>query len=133
MMRTTFRHISNTAVILLLGPVLMASPMTTRTQDIDITGEWVFEVDTDAGGGMPTLTLTQNGGELTGHYSSENLGEAELTGTVDGQTITFTFPASAQGVELNVTYAGTIVDDTISGTLDLGGFASGTFTGRRAE
>ena len=49
---------------------------------VDVTGKWVFTVQTDAGSGTPTVTLKQEGEKLSGHYSSQNLGEAELTGTV---------------------------------------------------
>ena len=32
---------------------------------------------------------------------------------------------------VNITYKGTIEKDTIKGTLDLGGMATGTFTGKK--
>ena len=45
----------------------------------DITGTWVFEVQTDAGTGTPTVTFKQDGEKLTGHYTG-TFGEADLTG-----------------------------------------------------
>src|SRR5262249_36997426 len=98
----------------------------------DISGQWTFEVVTDAGGGTPTVTLKQDGEKLTGHYSSQTLGEADLTGTVKGQDIKFSFSADLQGTALQVTYAGTIESkDSMKGTIDLGGMAQGTFTAKR--
>jgi hypothetical protein len=100
--------------------------------DYDVTGKWLFSVETDAGTGTPTVTLKQDGEKLTGHYSSANLGEADLSGSVKGQDITFTFSANAQGTSLQVTYTGKIENkDSLKGTVDLGGMAQGTFTAKR--
>ena len=99
---------------------------------IDLTGKWAFTVQTDAGTGEPTVTLKQDGEKLTGHYSSQVLGEADLTGTVKGQKIEFGFTADAQGTKLEVKYSGTVESkDALKGTVDLGGLGSGTFTAKR--
>lgn len=111
---------------------LLADPA--GAQSVDLTGTWQLDVQTDAGSGSPTVTLEQDGDELTGHYSSANLGEADVTGTVDGDEFEFSFDASAQGMSVTVTYTGTVDDEnTISGSVDLGGQASGSFTGERQE
>ncbi len=117
--------------VLVAVPLLMGSMVVITAQDADVTGTWVFDVVTDGGGGMPTLTLEQEGEVLTGHYSSANLGESDLTGTVKGAAINFSFDAEPQGQAMSVTYAGTVDGDSMSGTVDLGGLASGTFTGER--
>jgi hypothetical protein len=99
---------------------------------IDVTGKWAFQVTTSAGGGTPTVTFKQSGDALTGHYSSTNLGEADLTGTVKGQEIAFKFVGNVQGNAVDVTYMGTIESkDAMKGTLDIGGLAQGTFTAKR--
>jgi hypothetical protein len=99
---------------------------------VDLTGKWVFTVETDAGTGTPTVTLKQEGEKLTGHYSSQVLGEADLTGSVKGQQFAFTFTANAQGTSLDVKYTGTIENkDALKGSVDLGGLGSGTFTAKR--
>lgn len=101
-------------------------------QEVDVTGTWVFDVTTNQGGGTPTVTLEQDGGSLTGHYSSANLGEADLTGSLSGADLRFTFDTNLQGQTLTVTYEATVQDsDTMEGTIDIGGFAQGTFTGTR--
>jgi hypothetical protein len=97
----------------------------------DVSGKWSFTVTTDAGTGTPTVTLKQQGDSLTGHYSSQLLGERALKGSVKGNTITFTFAADAQGTAFTVTYAGTVEGSAMKGTVDLGGAASGTFTAKR--
>jgi len=100
---------------------------------VDVTGKWAFTVQTEAGTGTPTVTLKQDGEKLTGHYSSQTLGEADLTGTVKGAEIKFAFNADLQGQAVPVVYTGTIESkDSMKGTLDIaGGMATGTFTAKR--
>ena len=120
-----------TSLLLILAVAFGGAHLSAR-QAVDVTGTWVFDVTTDAGGGMPTVTFQQDGEALTGHYSSDNLGEADLTGTVRGREINFSFEVDAQGFALDVTYAGTIEDDgTMQGSMSLGDVGSGTFTGKR--
>jgi hypothetical protein len=97
----------------------------------DLTGKWLFTVATSAGSGTPTITLKQEAENLTGHYSGQ-LGEADLTGSVKGQAIVFTFGVEVQGMPIICTYTGTAEgSDALKGSVDLGGFASGTFTAKR--
>jgi hypothetical protein len=99
---------------------------------IDLTGKWLFTVETTAGTGTPTVTLKQDGEKLTGHYSSTNLGEADLTGSVKGQSVNFAFEGNVQGTAVSVTYAATLENkDAMKGTIDIGGVATGTFAGKR--
>jgi hypothetical protein len=99
---------------------------------VDLTGKWVFTVQTEAGTTTPTVTFKQDGEKLTGHYSSQTLGEAELTGTVKGQNVNFSFTADLGGQAAPVSYAAKIEDkDSLKGTIDVAGLASGTFTGKR--
>ena len=114
-----------------IGAAGVAS-ISAQNSKIDVTGTWAFTVQTDAGAGTPTVILKQDGEKVTGHYSSQNLGEADLSGTVKGREITFTFNADAQGTTLTVTYTGTIENkDSMKGSVDLGGMAQGTFTAKR--
>lgn len=118
---------------LLLVLVLSASlgSSTASSQEVDVTGTWNLEVQTSQGGGSPTVTLQQEDGRLTGRYESDLLGTADVSGTVDGSAVTFSMEVSAQGTSLTVTYSGRAEGDTMSGDFDLGGMASGTFTGTR--
>jgi len=98
---------------------------------VDVTGKWVFAVETGAGSGTPTMTFKQDGEKLTGHYSGQ-LGEAELTGTVKGQDIAFKFTVDVQGQTLNATYTGTVDSkDSMKGKVELAGLGDGTFTAKR--
>jgi hypothetical protein len=116
------------ATVIVLG---LTSSVSSQTSKVDVSGVWVFTVQTDAGTATPTVTLKQDGEKLTGHYSSEVLGEADLTGSVKGRDLKFTFTASVQGTSFEVTYTGTVEDNGLKGTIDLAGMAQGTFTAKR--
>ena len=96
-------------------------------QATNVTGEWAFNVTTDQGGGTPTISFKQDGEKLTGKYAGQ-LGNADLTGTVKGNAITFSFSVDVQGQQAPVTYKGTVEKNTMKGTLDIGGMVNGTFT-----
>ena len=75
----------------------------------------------------PTITFKQDGEKLTGKYVGQ-LGNADLTGTLKGSAIHFTFTIDVQGQQAPVTYDGTVEKNTMKGKLDIGGMVNGTFT-----
>ena len=97
---------------------------------VDVTGKWAFNVETAAGAGTPTMTFKQDGEKLTGHYSGQ-LGESDLTGTVKGADVSFTFNIDAGGQMIKATYTGTADKDAMKGTVVLEGLGEGTFTAKR--
>ena len=99
-------------------------------QATNVTGDWAFNVTTDQGSGTPTITFKQDGEKLTGKYVGQ-LGNADLTGTVKGSAITFTFTVDVQGQQAPVTYKGTVEKNTMKGTLDIAGMVNGTFDATR--
>ena len=119
-------------LVTVLALMMAASIGLTAQAPANVTGKWLFTVETSAGGGTPTVTLKQEGEKLTGHYSSAQLGEAELTGSVKGAAINFAFGTDVQGTHLDVTYSGTIDSkDSMKGKVNLGGLGEGTFTAKR--
>ena len=99
---------------------------------VDVTGVWIFTVESAAGKSNPTLTFKQDGEKLTGQYSSQLMGEAQLAGTVKGQAIDFTVSANVQGVQVELKYVGTVESkDAMKGTLSAGDLGGGSFTGAR--
>jgi len=119
-MKTVIR----TAVILTIALLTSAH---LGAQAANVTGDWAFEVTTDQGGGSPTITFKQDGEQLTGKYNGQ-LGAADLTGSVKGNAITFTFTVDVQGQQAPVTYKGTVEKNTMKGSLDIAGMVNGTFT-----
>jgi hypothetical protein len=119
------------SIIRFLTVVLFAAgllvPAHLGAQAADVTGEWTFNVQTDQGGGTPTISFKQDGEKLTGKYVGQ-LGTADLTGTLKGNAIHFTFTLDVQGQQAPVTYDGTVEKNTMKGKLDIGGMVNGTFT-----
>ena len=113
-----------TAVVFATG---LLSTAHLGAQAADVTGEWAFTVTTDQGAGNPVLTFKQDGEKLTGKYAGQ-LGNADLTGTVKGSAIHFTFTLDVQGQQAPVTYDGTVEKNTMKGKMDIGGMVNGTFT-----
>ena len=104
---------------------------TAQAAKTDVTGKWAFAVETAAGSGTPTMTFKQDGEKLTGHYSGQ-LGEADFTGTVKGQDVSFKFTVDAQGNLLDVAYTGTVESkDTMKGKVSIVGLGDGTFTAKK--
>jgi hypothetical protein len=99
------------------------------TGAIDVSGAWAVEVQTDAGAGSPGFTFKQDGEKLSGKYKGM-LGESDLSGTVKGDKIEFSFKVSGQ-VEGTVVYTGTTDGKTMKGKVSLAGMGEGTFSGKK--
>ena len=106
------------------------SPSAPQAAPVDLTGTWLFQVETGAGSGTPTMTIKQDGGKLSGQYTGQ-LGEAPVTGTVKGHAVELSFDVSIQGTALHVVYSGTAEKDSMKGTVALGDLGQGTFTAKK--
>jgi hypothetical protein len=114
-----------------IAVLVTASARAGQASKADVTGKWLFNVETAAGSGTPTITLKQDGEKLTGHYSGQ-LGEADLTGTVKGQDVAFKFTVDVQGNSIECIYTGTAEGkDTMKGKVSLVGLGDGTFTAKK--
>ena len=128
-MNRVFLHRSALALAALACTVSIA--VASQAAKVDITGKWLFAVETTAGSGTPTMTFKQEGEKLTGHYTGQ-LGEADLTGTVKGQDVSFKFSVDAQGTMLDFVYSGTVESkDAMKGKVTIVGLGDGTFTAKR--
>ncbi len=119
---------------LIAAAAIMFAGAEQASAQVSMTGSWTLEVTTDNAVTMPKLTLEQDGMTLTGHYSSETLGENDVTGTVEGNDVVVSFIAYIEGVgEASIIYVGTVDDEGVwSGTLDiLDGQLTGTFTAKK--
>jgi hypothetical protein len=115
-----------------LALVWLVAALPATAQGVNVTGVWMFDVQTDAGSGTPTITFKQDGEKLTGKYEGQ-LGTADLTGTVKGAAIHFTFMGDVQGQQAPVTYDGTVAKDSMKGTMNIAGMVNGTFTATKKK
>jgi hypothetical protein len=122
MFSMTRRALIISALSLTLAPLAIAQSAP------NVTGTWAFDVTTDQGTGNPTITFKQEGEKLTGRYTG-TFGEADITGTIKGKDLTFSFSADVQGFALTSTYKGTVeTATTMKGTLEISQVGNGTFT-----
>jgi hypothetical protein len=127
-MKTTLLSVIGALAVIGLGSLNL-----TAQAKFDLTGEWVFDVQTDQGSGSPTFVFKQTGEKLAGKYKG-TFGEADVTGTVTGKTFKLAFKADAQGQEIAITYDGEIESNaSVKGKMDIAGLGSGTFTGKRVK
>jgi opacity protein-like surface antigen len=96
----------------------------------DITGTWSMAVESPLGSGNPTFTFVQKGEEVTGTYKGQ-LGEAKVAGTLKGNALSVNYSINAQGMDLKITYSGTVDGNTMSGKVVYGDQGEGTFKGTK--
>jgi hypothetical protein len=121
-----------TLFLTLLCAAAITGPGLAQTdKPADVAGTWALEIETPNGKGTPTVTFKQDGEKLTGTYSSQVIGEHQLTGTIKGNAIAFGFEAEFEGNKLAVKYTGTVEKDTMKGRADFGGAFEGAFTGKK--
>ena len=103
------------------------------TGKVDVTGKWNFSIETPVQG-TPVVTFTQKGDSVKGQYISQALGTHDFVGTVKGRTVLFSFPAESGGQRFDMAFTAKVDDaDSMSGTIDFSGMATGTFTAKRAK
>jgi enterochelin esterase-like enzyme len=96
-----------------------------KSAKADVTGTWKAEVEVGGTIGEPEFTLKQDGDKITGKYKGL-LGELDVTGKVEANTIEFEFTTD-QG---KVVYTGTIDKDAMKGEVKYGDL-TGTWTAKR--
>lgn len=94
-------------------------------------GTWNTVMNTPMGAQNGVLTLSTEGGALTGKLSGPQ-GEIELTdGTIDGDALTWN-AAITSPMAMTLEFSAAVDGDNISGDVKLGAFGNATFSGTRA-
>jgi hypothetical protein len=86
------------------------------------------------GGEFPaTATLTDTAGKLTGTFGSQ-MGEAAVTGTIEGKALKLTMVAQTPQGDMNVVLTGEVDGDTIvNGQAEVSGVGTMPWTAKRAK
>jgi hypothetical protein len=109
------------------------APSTTTASARGAAGQWDITIKTPGGDRPATATLTEDNGKLTGTLASE-VGEAPISGTVEGKTVKLAFTAVTPNGNLPVTLTGDVDGDSIvNGKADIGGMGVMEFTGKRKQ
>ena len=94
-------------------------------------GTWNTTMNTPMGAQQGTLTLSTEGGSLTGKLSGPQ-GDIDLEdGTVDGDNLTWKASITTP-MAMTLEFAATVSGDEISGNVKLGAFGDASFSGTRA-
>jgi hypothetical protein len=92
----------------------------------NVAGSWTVNVSGETGNAKQSMTLTQDGGKITGTFKGPRQ-SGTIDGTVDGNNIKFHVTA---GIPLD--YTGTVDGDSISGTMS-GRGKTGNWKATRAK
>jgi hypothetical protein len=113
-------------VVLAVGLVMGASMAQAADKAVDITGTWDLAVETPSGTGNPVLEIKQEGAELSGTYSGA-FGTAPLKGKIKGEKFEVKFNSGG----IDMVYKGKSDGTTMKGSVDLGQYGMGSFTGNK--
>lgn len=113
------------AVLLLTSSAWAATP--------NVAGKWSVHTSISDTEHDQTCTFVQKGESLTGACTLDQ-GSANLTGTVEGASVTWKYASEYQGTPFTATYQGKLDGNTITGTTDIDAFnVSGEFTATRVR
>jgi hypothetical protein len=93
----------------------------------DVTGSWTLTVETPGGTRQSTVELKQDGKNLTGAVHSQ-VGDAPLTGSVDGDQVSFSVTRERDGQQFKIEYSAKVEDAKMTGTVKFGDNAGIPFT-----
>ena len=94
-------------------------------------GTWNTTINTPMGAQNGTLTLSTDGGALSGNMAGPT-GEMEIQdGTIDGENLSWKADITSP-MAMTLEFSASVSGDEISGTVKLGAFGDATFTGSRA-
>ncbi len=110
-----------------------AAQAQTPAADPTAVGDWAVSINTPQGLVEVAVALKlAEPGKLSGTAKGE-MGEFPVTGTIDDKGIVFVFTVQYNGNPLTLTFSAPTPDDTMKGTVDFGGMASGDFAGKRVK
>ena len=113
------------AVLLFASTAWVATP--------NVAGKWSVHTSISDTEHQQTCTFIQKGNALTGECTLDQ-GTAQLTGTVDGTSVTWKYDSAYQGTPFTAIYQGKLDGDSIKGTTDIDAFSvSGEFTATRVR
>jgi L-seryl-tRNA(Ser) seleniumtransferase len=99
----------------------------------EVSGQWDVQIEYVASASTHTLHLKQAGNRLEGSHQG-NFVSRDLTGTIDGNTVQISSSYTERhGDALSFRFTGTVVGETMSGTLDMGEYLTAKWTARKHD
>ena len=122
-----------TLLVVCLGLFTVAAPARAQEQPQprSVAGQWRVDFVTPLGQNWIIMTINQSGARLTGHATDE-FGEYELNGRVNGDEVTVIWSVAEDGTMLEITMKGKLETATlITGVAKLGDVGEGPLSARR--
>jgi hypothetical protein len=108
-------------------------PAATSTAGAGAGGKWDVTLITPGGEFAATATLTDTAGKVTGTFGSQ-MGEAAVTGTIEGKTLKMTMVAQTPQGDMTVVLTGEVDGDSIvNGQADVAGVGTMPWSAKRAK
>lgn len=95
----------------------------------ELDGSYEMVANTPMGNQTMTLTIKVDGASFSGTNTGA-MGSADVTGAVDGNTLTWKQPITVP-MPLSLDCKATIAGDAITGSVDTGAFGAFPITGRK--
>jgi hypothetical protein len=131
------RLFSIVLVCLLAAPLLLAldalgqDAQSNQSQSTNIGGAWQLSMQGRDGSQQATMQLQQDGSKLSGTFQGPR-GSSPLTGSVDGNNISFNVQMQGRRGAMTLAFTGTIDGNKMSGTLQPQGGREGQGGGSRS-
>ena len=93
-------------------------------------GNWKITINTPMGARTMDVAITTSGDSFTGNVNSE-MGSQEVTGKVDGDTLTWSTDIT-QPMPMKLEFTAKVEGDKMTGNVKLGMFGNAALTGERA-
>jgi hypothetical protein len=98
---------------------------------MSVDGTWNVTVNSPMGAQPSTLTLTSEGGALTGSQTAQGATQPIANGKIDGDTVTWS-NSITNPFPMTLEFTGKLDGDTLNGSVKAGAFGAFPFTGSRA-
>ena len=125
------------ALLLAAATMLVSHPVAAQSkspaQAKSIAGTWSSTVKLPNGGGNPTITFAVKGDSVSGTVKRASGETFPLKGTIKGKDLTYSYSIPGESQQILVTVKAKVMGDSISGTMDFGGQATGELTAKRAK
>jgi hypothetical protein len=97
-----------------------------------LAGRWAMELNMSMGPATPVLNLKQEGGKISGTYTSR-YGTFPLEGTLKARDVQMFVTISVEGMQVDMSFTGEVAADgqSMKGNADLGQAGDGTWIARR--
>jgi hypothetical protein len=97
---------------------------------MSVDGNWTMKINSPMGERPASLELSESE-SLTGKVSTA-MGDSDLAGSLDGDTIEFKGEMNGPMGKIELTFTGTVDGDAMSGTALFGAFGSGEWSATRS-